>query len=90
MDNMTSLNLDEMEKVSGGVHKTIQGRSATVFTGPGTEYGVTTTLSGGTVVNFTGNVSYSDHDGSTKPLSSEWVMINSPISGWVTREAIGV
>ena len=84
MDNMTSLNLDEMEKVSGGVHKTIQGRSATVFTGPGTEYGVTTTLSGGTVVNFTGNVSYSDHDGRS------YYMINSPISGWVTREAIGV
>ena len=73
------LNPEEMSRVSGGSSKTIRTRQAAVYTGPGKEYGQAGSLPCGSVINFTGNVSYNDKDG----LS--WYQINSPVPGWVTR-----
>ena len=84
MEDMKSLSFDDMEKVSGGSSKTIHTRSATVYGGPGTEYGQVGTLSGGTVVNFTGTVTYNDRDGQS------FYLISSPVYGWVTKKDIGV
>ena len=84
MENVNELNLEEMEKVSGGSTKTIKTRNATVRLEAGLEYGVVGTLSRGTQVKFTGTVSYNEKDEKT------WYLISSPLHGWVTKYDLGV
>ena len=75
MENKKELNMEELEKVIGGASKTIQTGKAVVRNGPGLEHHSNGTLSRGTVVNFSGTVSYNNNDGKT------WYLINAPIYG---------
>ena len=84
MDEMRSLNLDEMEKVNGGVQKRVVTGSATVRSGAGSNYSVNGTLGCNTIVNFTGNISFNDAE------CRSWYQINSPITGWVLGREIGI
>ena len=84
MDNTRKLSMEEMEKITGGSAKTIRTRQAIVRSGPGLEYGQTASLSCGTVVNFTGTISYNEDELRT------WYLINSPVYGWVTRNDLGL
>jgi bacteriocin-like protein len=84
MDNMNELNLNELENVTGGSTKTVQTRKAIVRSGPGLDFSQNGTLSHGTVVNFSGTVSYNNAEGQT------WYLINSPVYGWVTKKELGV
>lgn len=83
MEEMKSLNLDEMEKVSGGSQKTVLTNGAEIRSGPGRNYTRVGTLSGGTQVNFTGQISYNDQE------SCSWYLISSPTYGWVRKNDIG-
>ena len=78
-NNMYELNLDEMEKVTGGSSKTIISPKATVYQGPGKRYARVGMLNNGTIVNFTGTVNYNDDEGIT------YFLISSPIYGWVSQ-----
>ena len=82
--NIRELNLEEMDKVSGGATKTVMTRSATVRSGAGSNYPVTGTLKSGTAVNFTGTVNYNSQEGRS------WCYISSPVSGWVPGHEIGI
>ena len=84
MDHMHELNMNEMEIVSGGSRKEIRSRKATVYGGPGKEFSVNGVLSAGTIVNFSGSVSYNENDGHT------WYLINSPVYGWVMKSDLGL
>ena len=82
--HMRELNLEEMDKVSGGAQKTVMTGSATVRTGAGSNYPIARILGYNTVVNFTGTVDYNDQEGRS------WYQINSPVSGWVLGREIGI
>ena len=82
--NMKELNLNELEKVSGGANKTVMTGSATVRTGAGSKYPVARILERNTVVNFTGTVDYNSQEGRS------WYKISSPVSGWVLGHEIGI
>ena len=84
MENTKELNMKEMEQVTGGSSRTIQTGKAVVRGGPGLEFHSKGTLSKGTVVNFSGTVSYNNNDGRT------WYLINAPIYGWVTKNDLGI
>ena len=84
MESMNKLSMEDLEKVTGGASKTIQTGKAVVRGGPGLEFHSNGTLSRGTVVNFSGTVSYNNNDGKT------WYLINAPIYGWVTKNDLGV
>ena len=84
MEEMRSLSLDDMEKVSGGSQKKVVTGSATVRSGAGANYSVNGTLGYNTIVNFTGTVSFNDAE------CRSWYQINSPISGWVLGREIGI
>ena len=84
MDDMRSLSMEDMEKVSGGNSKVIRNKSAIVRSGAGDNYSVVRTLDSGTVVSITGTVTYNDRENKT------WYEIISPVYGWVTRYDIGV
>lgn len=84
MEEMRSLSLEDMEKISGGVQKTIVTGSATVRSGAGANYPVCRTLGYNTVVNFTGTVLYNEQEGRS------WYKINSPVTGWVLGSDIGI
>ena len=83
-NSIRELNLEEMNKVSGGVHKTVVTCSATVRSGAGANYRTCTILGSNTVVNFTGTVLYNEQEGRT------WYKINSPVTGWVLGREIGM
>ena len=83
-NSIRELNLEEMNKVSGGVQKKIVTGSATVRSGAGTNYPVSRTLGYNTVVNFTGTVIYNEQEGRS------WYKINSPVTGWVLGREIGI
>ena len=83
-NSIRELNLEEMNKVSGGVQKKIVTGSATVRSGAGTNYPVCRTLGYNTVVNFTGTVIYNEQEG------RNWYKINSPVTGWVLGREIGI
>jgi hypothetical protein len=83
-NSIRELNLEEMNKVSGGVQKTVVTGSATVRSGAGTNYPVCRTLGYNTVVNFTGTVIYNEQEGRS------WYKINSPVTGWVLGREIGI
>ena len=83
-NSIRELNLEEMNKVSGGVEKRVRTDSATVGTGPGVNYPPCKTLGYITVVNFTGTVSYNEQEG------RNWYQINSPVTGWVLGREIGI
>ena len=82
-NSIRELNLEEMNKVSGGVQKTVVTGSATVRSGAGARYPVCRTLGCNTVVKFTGQVTYNEQEGRC------WYMINSPVTGWVLGLDIG-
>ena len=82
--NIRELNLEEMDKVSGGANKTVMNGSATVRSGAGSNYPVTRILGRNTVVNFTGTVDYNDQEGRS------WYQISSPVFGWVLGHEIGI
>ena len=86
MENKNPLSLDEMEQVTGGSAKTVHahGKGAPVYSGPGKNYHQVRTLGGGTVVNFTGTVSYNDQENKT------YYLINSPTYGWMTGADLGI
>lgn len=73
------LSLEEMDKVSGGSAKTIRPGGAIVRNGAGSSYPQVGRVDGGSVVNFTGTVSYNDQDGHS------WYMISSPLRGWIRK-----
>ncbi len=77
MEEMKPLGLNDLEKASGGNAKTIQTAMAKVHSGPGKNYSLAGKLDNGTVVNFTGTVSYNDEEGRS------WYQIDSPLYGWV-------
>ena len=83
MENVRSLSLEEMGKVSGGSLKTVTKDKAEVRSGAGLSYGLAGTLSCGAQVNFTGEVTFNNEDSIT------WYFISSPIMGWVKRSDIG-
>ena len=83
-NSIRELNLEEMNKVSGGVQKWVMTGSATVRSGAGVNYPPCRTLGYNTVVNFTGTVSYNKQDGWS------WYEINSPVTGWVLGREIGI
>ena len=62
-NSIRELNLEEMNKVSGGVQKTVVTGSAMVRSGPGTNYPPSRKLGYNTVVNFTGTVLYNEQEG---------------------------
>ena len=82
--NIRELNLEEMDKVSGGAKKTVMTGSATVRAGAGSYYPVTRILERNTVVNFTGTVDYNEQEGRS------WYKISSPVAGWVLGREIGI
>ena len=82
--SIRELNLEEMDKVSGGVQKKVVTGSATVRSGAGLNYPVCRTLGYNTVVNFTGTVTYNVQEGRS------WYKINSPVTGWVMGREIGI
>ena len=84
MDKMRPLDLDEMEKVSGGSQRTVVTGSATVRSGAGSNYPVCRSLSYNTVVNFTGTVDWNETEGRS------WYKINAPVTGWVLGREIGI
>ena len=86
MENMKPLSPDEMEQISGGSSKTVHagGKGAPVYSGPGKNYHQVATLSSGTVVNFTGTVSYNDQE------SRCYYLISSPTYGWMLGSSIGI
>ena len=83
-NNLRELNLEEMNKVSGGVQKTVVVGNATVRTDAGVNYPPCRTLGYNTVVNFTGTVVYNEREG------RNWYKINSPVTGWVLGREIGI
>ena len=83
-NSIRELNLEEMNKVSGGVQKWVMTGSATVRSGAGVNYPPCRTLGYNTVVNFTGTVSYNEQEGRS------WYKINSPVTGWVLGREIGI
>ena len=83
-NSIRELNLEEMNKVSGGVQKTVVTGSATVRSGAGVNYPPYRTLGYNTVVNFTGTVLYNEQEGRS------WYKINSPVTGWVLGREIGI
>ena len=83
-NSIRELNLEEMNKVSGGVEKRVRTDSATVRSGPGVNYPPCRTLDYNTVVNFTGTVIYNEQEGRS------WYKINSPVTGWVLGREIGI
>ena len=84
MEEIKSLSLEDMEKISGGAQKSVVTGSATVRSGAGSNYPVVRTLGYNTVVNFTGTVDYNDQEGRS------WYKINSPVTGWVLGREIGI
>ena len=82
--NIRELNLEELEKASGGSQKTVMTGSATVRTGAGSNYPVCRILGYNTVVNFTGTVDYNEEEGRC------WYKISSPVTGWVLGREIGI
>ena len=82
--DLRELTLDDMNKVSGGVQKTVVTGSTTVRTGPGVNYPPCRTLGYNTVVNCTSTVSYNEQEGRS------WYKINSPVTGWVLGREIGI
>jgi len=84
MEEIRSLSLEDMEKVSGGIQKTVMTGSATVRSGAGANYSSNGTLGYNTTVNFTGKVSYNESEGRS------WYYINSPVCGWVLGREIGI
>ena len=83
-NSIRELNLEEMDKVSGGVQKKVVTGKATVRSGAGANYPVCRTLGYDTVVNFTGTVIYNEQEGRS------WYKINSPVTGWVLGREIGI
>ena len=83
-NSIRELNLEEMNKVSGGVQKTVVTGSAMVRSGPGTNYPPCRKLGYNTVVNFTGTVIYNEQE------HKRWYKINSPVTGWVLGREIGI
>ena len=83
-NSIRELNLEEMDKVSGGVQKKVVTGKATVRSGAGANYPVCRTLGYDTVVNFTGTVIYNEQEG------RRWYKINSPVTGWVLGREIGI
>ena len=83
-NSIRELNLEEMNKVSGGVQKWVMTGSATVRSGAGVNYPPHRILGYNTVVNFTGTVSYNEQEGRS------WYKINSPVTGWVLGREIGI
>ena len=83
-NSIRELNLEEMDKVSGGVQKKVVTGKATVRSGAGANYPVCRTLGYDTVVNFTGTVIYNEQEGRS------WYKINSPVTGWVMGREIGI
>ena len=82
MEEMRSLGLNDMEKVSGGSTKTVVTNGAQVRSGPGQSYSRVGTLASGTQVTFTGEVSYNDGECCT------WFLISSPTYGWVRKNDV--
>ena len=83
-NSIRELNLEELNKVSGGVQKTVVTGNATVRSGAGVNYPPCRTLGYNTVVNFTGTVFYNEQEGRS------WYKINSPVTGWVLGREIGI
>ena len=83
-NSIRELNLEEMNKVSGGVQRTVVTGSATVRSGAGTNYPPCRKLGYNTVVNFTGTVLYNEQE------HRSWYKINSPVTGWVLGREIGL
>jgi uncharacterized protein YraI len=85
MEEMKSLSLDDMEKVAGGVAKTVvSSGGAVVRSGAGKNYPSVGTLANGTTVNITGTTSYNNDE------NISWYYINSPVSGWLMRHELNI
>lgn len=79
MSMKKALNEEEMN-VSGGATRFVNTGmpvDAVVRGGPGTTYPQVGSLTNGTQVNTTGNVSVNGYDGRT------WMEINYPLYGWM-------
>ena len=86
MSDKKVLNSDELNGVSGGVSRIVdtqQPIDAVVHSGPGVAYPQIGSLSNGTQVNTTGNVSYNPQDRRT------WYEINYPMYGWMVGILLG-
>ena len=81
MDQKKALNMDEMEKVSGGSTKEVTVLTQ-VRSGAGKSYTQVTTLTRGTKVFYTGTTSYNSSENTT------WYKISSPAVGWVLSSAL--
>ena len=82
MEEMKSLSLDDMEKVSGGTTKEVIINHVIIRSGPGKNYSKVGDLYSRDTVNFTGEVSYNDSE------NASWFLINSPTYGWVPKRAL--
>ena len=84
MEEMKSLNLNDMEKVSGGSTKTVTHDGAEVRQMAARNSALLATLSSGIQVNFTGVVTYNSDDGFS------WYQVSAPIYGWMKGRDIGI
>lgn len=85
MTEMThELSWEELEKISGGSWRTVSISNVNVRSGPGMACSSVGVLHGGTVVNYTGEDFCNDEE------NTRWVLINSPISGWVRAVELGM
>lgn len=82
-EQMRKLTPEELEKVGGGVMKTIVTDRALVRMGPGCEYSSIRALRHGITVNFTGNICSNDID------HINWLQIDFPVSGWLRQNDLG-
>ena len=84
MSEMNKINMEDLEKVVGGIKKTVNtgtSQNAAVRKGPGKSFKQIASLENGTVVNATGKMEYAD--------GRNWSEIIAPVHGWIASSIIG-